>query len=1013
MQSVTPVITAAAKMIAVMEVMLATNAESEPCCTVIKVVPSDPETFGVGVVALDPDISGAVHAANGELYYRLGERDVVRYIQNLKERHKIALACHVHPTSGHNGVKKTIARVKERCTWKGVVEDVKKIAGAISELKNHRLMMLEKVIQNISTAQGKQKQMYERKHAIPCEFQVRTLVVRKDSRRKKRKGGKWMLNGLVHFFYQVNLGELSESVLPQPSSLKQLTSSASHKQPIAADACDVKTRIDSALTSREYRAVLSDQLLSTHLMHVSKKKISSAIGLGREGLLGKACQALVSPGIAPNTQEVWNSLQQKHPKGAQPSLPTSSSPPVTHVLPQDFNILSVLHSFPKGTACGPSGLRIQHVLDSAQIHLSVPLCSSLRGVVDILASGRAPISVSKFLAGGSLTALVKNKEGRPLDIRPIAVGEALRRLTGKCLCIITKPKATDFFAPLQYGVACTAGAEKVIHGVRSCIKEHWIDDNFTVCKVDMSNAFNCVSRQALLEECAVHFPELLPWVGWCYGSQPTLWHPLGQLSSEVGVQQGDPLGPLLFSLVLHKVVSYIAQDRECLPLLFNGWYLDDGVLLGHSQAVNRALTLIQKMGQDVSKCELFGCGDLSSFPPEMKVSRVPNLVILGAPIGDLIFCAKFVVQKRADAAVLLSQLAEVGAEDPQVAFLLLRQCAAFCKLVHLARSAPPSHIAEGLALFDKDVRQCFAECTAVDAADVEWMQAQLSLSRGGLGLRSLSSHCVAAYLASISSSGCDKWNLLVEPIELFNGARLLSISSRHAASWLTVVPSPGLNLHLEPNEFQIAVKWWLGMDVSFGSCCPHCPDHRLDPLGHHALMCKHGGDVVLRHNSLRDVFVEFCHRACLGGQVEVGSGQGHDRLNSRPADVLVKNWHLGKPAAFDLTITSPLNPTTLTEAGVKCGSSAQVAEVRKHAANDGKCKELGWVCIPLAVESYGCWGMEAQESFKRLAARLAIQMGCSRSQATTTLYQRLSLSLVRANARALLSRARVHLEEGG
>ena len=375
----------------------------------------------------------------------------------------------------------------------------------------------------------------------------------------------------------------------------------------------------------------------------------------------------------------------------------------------------------------------------------------------------------------------------------------------------------------------------------------------------------------------------------------------------------------------------------------------------------------------------------------------------------------------------------------------------------MARSAPPSHIAEGLALFDKDVRQCFAECTAVDAADVEWMQAQLSLSRGGLGLRSLSSHCVAAYLASISSSGCDKWNLLVEPIELFNGlvpaedaitletlatsnmrqhslsgkiedqqfrqlfhisspanrARLLSISSRHAASWLTVVPSPGLNLHLEPNEFQIAVKWWLGMDVSFGSCCPHCPDHRLDPLGHHALTCKHGGDVVLRHNSLRDVFVEFCHRACLGGQVEVGSGQGHDRLNSRPADVLVKNWHLGKPAAFDLTITSPLNPTTLTEVGVKCGSSAQVAEVRKHAANDGKCKELGWVCIPLAVESYGCWGMEAQESFKRLAARLAIQMGCSRSQATTTLYQRLSLSLVRANARALLSCARVHLEEGG
>ena len=62
--------------------------------------------------------------------------------------------------------------------------------------------------------------------------------------------------------------------------------------------------------------------------------------------------------------------------------------------------------------------------------------------------------------------------------------------------------------------------------------------------------------------------------------------------------------------------------------------------------------------------------------------------------------------------------------------------------------------------------------------------------------------------------------------------------------------------------------------------------------------------MVLRHNSLRDVFVESCHRACLGGQVEVGSGL---RLHCRPADVLVNKWHLGKPAAFDLTVASPLN----------------------------------------------------------------------------------------------------------
>ena len=68
--------------------------------------------------------------------------------------------------------------------------------------------------------------------------------------------------------------------------------------------------------------------------------------------------------------------------------------------------------------------------------------------------------------------------------------------------------------------------------------------------------------------------------------------------------------------------------------------------------------------------------------------------------------------------------------------------------------------------------------------------------------------------------------------------------------------------------------------------------------------------------------------------------------------------------------------------------------------------ELGWVCIPLAVETYGCWGEEAQGSISRLAARLALQLQCSKTKAITSIYQRLNLTLDRCNARALLSHAR-------
>ena len=171
--------------------------------------------------------------------------------------------------------------------------------------------------------------------------------------------------------------------------------------------------------------------------------------------------------------------------------------------------------------------------------------------------------------------------------------------------------------------------------------------------------------------------------------------------------------------------------------------------------------------------------------------------------------------------------------------------AGFCKMVHVARTTPP-HLAFGsLESFDSDVRMCFSNCVATDISDVAWKQAQLGLSYGGLGLRSISHHSCAAYIASLSFSGLGsadnphlvrsivRYNSLVSPPDGISvesilaspisqrilsqrqddhsfglviaaatdadKARLLSTSAPHAASWLSVVPSVGLGLHLDPN----------------------------------------------------------------------------------------------------------------------------------------------------------------------------------------------------------------------
>ena len=109
----------------------------------------------------------------------------------------------------------------------------------------------------------------------------------------------------------------------------------------------------------------------------------------------------------------------------------------------------------------------------------------------------------------------------------------------------------------------------------------------------------------------------------------------------------------------------------------------------------------------------------------------------------------------------------------------------------------------------------------------------------------------------------------------------------------------------------------------------------------------------------KTIFAELCRHLHVSVRVEVG--QDLSRVQSN-YDVLVNAWERTKPQAFDVTVASPLTPATLHDV------AAYTAECRKYSSNDPMCQELGWVCIPLAVESYENWGKEAQNTFARLAS---------------------------------------------
>lgn len=223
-----------------------------------------------------------------------------------------------------------------------------------------------------------------------------------------------------------------------------------------------------------------------------------------------------------------------------------------------------------------------------------------------MAQGQVCPAIAPVLAGAGLVAVPKPNGG----VRPIAVGEILRRLTGKCLMQTVQEDARRAFWPTQLGVGIKSGAEIGIHTVRAGTQRNGTAANKVL--LDFANAFNRISRHHVLESATVQFPGLARWVTWCYQEPSALRFGTAVISSAGGVQQGDPLGPLLFATAIHQ----LTQELRAGPLDLALFYLDDGIIAGDVAAVGAALGHIQSRGAalglalNAAKCEVVAVGQL-------------------------------------------------------------------------------------------------------------------------------------------------------------------------------------------------------------------------------------------------------------------------------------------------------------------------------------------------------------------------------------------------------------------
>ena len=127
----------------------------------------------------------------------------------------------------------------------------------------------------------------------------------------------------------------------------------------------------------------------------------------------------------------------------------------------------------------------------------------------------------------------------------------------------------------------------------------------------------------------------------------------------------------------------------------------------------------------------------------------------------------------------------------------------------------------------------------------------------------------------------------------------------------------------------------------------------------------------------------------------------------RPADVWIPRWKTGTPAAWDFAVTSGLQATALRDSAVDAMSSLSDYErfKRTHDSTEVQCNQQGFVFEPLVVEAHGGgWGITARKVWSFLSKAIAAKEGRDESATAAELQQRISITLQRENARAVLRR---------
>ena len=720
--------------------------------------------------------------------------------------------------------------------------------------------------------------------------------------------------------------------------------------------------------------------------------------------------------LAPDNTETLEKLKERHPTApATISLPPAPDNDDVHIPVSSDSVKSAIFSFPAGSAGGPDGLKpghLKHLIGASEA--GNRLLESLTRLVNFILRNEIPVEIQPIFFGANLCALSKKDGG----IRPIAVGTTLRRLTTK---VGFKPISRDLgalFRPNQLGYASKGGSEAAAHAAR-----HYLSSglqNKVFLKLDIKNAFNCINRDIILQKVKEKIPSLYKLLWQAYSRPSHLFYRNEILSSETGIQQGDPGGPALFSLGLDHIVKKLKSEM-------NIWYLDDSNMADSPEIVLEDLKILldelNKIGLSInaSKCELTCMNMENPDPvidnfkillPNLKITTINDSIILGSPISAQGVRAEL----RSRIEALKRMIAKLSLLDPHQAFVLLKNSFAIPKLTYLLRSSPAFHQADLLQEFDQALRDSMSLITNVDFSEESWIQATLPTRAGGLGIRKSSDIALPCFISSALSVGSmveaillpvtglapfnvsaevELWKTygegLIEPdgeagfrqrawdsprvdyiqktllanSDQYSKARLLASAQSESGAWISAIPVPNLGTQLNPDELRIAIALRTGAWISEIYTCK-C-GKKVDEYGYHQLSCHFGEGRFPRHSALNDIIWRALKSAGIPSELEpAGLNRGDGK---RPDGITRFPFSQGKILCWDATCVNTFAESTINNSAMEVGQAAAKAENAKRSKYSDLVRRYRFE--PIAIETSGVFGPTTRNIVHEIGKRLS------------------------------------------